>query len=76
MPATYIYPLSNASKNEVPLQLCFDVANYSLKNFERTRDSIISRSLVRMVLPMPKEPGYSGINLLFLNFAQQKWKRC
>ena len=62
MPSTYIYPLSNASKNEVPLQLCFDVANYSLKNFERTRESIISRSFARIVLPMPKEPGYSVIH--------------
>ena len=63
MPSTYIYPSSpSPAASELPLQVQFDVATYSLKNFERTRDSIISRSDSRIILPMPKEPGYSVIH--------------
>jgi len=63
MASTYIYPSAgSASAVEVPLQLRFDVATYSLKNYERTRDSIVTRSDATIVLPMPKEPGYSIIH--------------
>lgn len=62
MPATLKYPLSASTLNEVPMQVAFNVADYSLKNFERTRDGIINRSLVQILLPMPKEPGYSVIH--------------
>lgn len=56
----YQYPTENFW--EQPLNMVFDVAPYSLKNFERTRDGIVARSQHTIRLPMPKEPGYSVIH--------------
>ena len=57
MPSFYKYPLGKYA-NEQPLWLNFFAAEYSLKNFERTRPGVINRSFARIQLPMPKEPGY------------------
>lgn len=56
----YTYPIENFW--EQPLNLVFNVAPYSLKNFERTRSGIVARSEHTIRLPMPKEPGYSVIH--------------
>ena len=58
--AVYRYPLTN--REDIPLQIQFDVAPYSLKNFERTRGGVVSRSQASIILPLPKEPGYSVIH--------------
>jgi hypothetical protein len=51
------YPYGLAAK-EQPLWMQFYSAEYSLKNFERTRAGVINRAFARISLPMPKEPGY------------------
>lgn len=53
------YP-SGAYFAEQPLIMNFHVANYSLKNFERTRPGVINRAFAWIQLPMPKEPGYQA----------------
>jgi hypothetical protein len=58
--AVYRYPLTN--REDIPLQIQFDVAPYSLKNFERTRGGVLARSQASIILPLPKEPGYSVIH--------------
>ena len=58
--AVYRYPLTN--REDIPLQIQFDVASYSLKNFERTRSGVLARSQASIILPLPKEPGYSVIH--------------
>ena len=62
MPSSLIYPYDAKVQNEQRLNMIFDVAPYSLKNFERTRDGIIARSQNTIVLPMSKEPNYSVIH--------------
>lgn len=52
------YPLGQYAM-EQPMWLNFYVANYSLLNFERTREGIINRAYTTISLPMPKEPQYS-----------------
>lgn len=59
--AYFQYPTSQ-DYNEIPLWLNFFVAEYSLINTERTRQSIVSRSFNQLRLPLPKEPGYSLIH--------------
>lgn len=44
---------------EQPMWLNFYAANYSLLNFERTREGIVNRAYATISLPMPKEPQYS-----------------
>jgi len=58
MPSTYKYPFGVYAA-EQPLWMNFYAANYSLKNFERTRSGVINRSFAHLQLPMPKEPGYT-----------------
>ena len=61
MPSSYIYP-SGIYRAEQPLFLNFYAANYSLKNFERTRAGVINRAFAHIQLPMPKEPGYQAVH--------------
>jgi hypothetical protein len=59
--AFYQYPASGSVySNEQPFWLNFYCASYSLKNVERTRSGIISRSSLQIRLPMPREPQYTA----------------
>jgi hypothetical protein len=51
------YPYGLAAA-EQPLWLNFWSAEYSLRNYERTREGVINRAFARLSLPMPREPGY------------------
>ena len=51
------YPYGLSAK-EQPLWMQFYAADYSLKNYERTRSGVINRAFARISLPLPKEPGY------------------
>jgi len=59
MPSLYQYPFGVYAA-EQPLWMNFHAANYSLKNFERTRPGVINRAFAHIKLPMPKEPGYQA----------------
>jgi hypothetical protein len=59
MPVYYQYPSTVPYINEQPFWLNFYVAPYSLKNTERTRPSIIQRSFAQLILPLPRDVGYS-----------------
>jgi hypothetical protein len=54
------YPITSSSlTSEVPYWLVFYAADYSLRAENRTRIGIASRAHSKLVLPFPKEPGYS-----------------
>ena len=58
--AYYRYPLTY--REDISLEVQFDVAPYSFRKYDRTRQAVLSRSQATIVLPMPKEPGYSIIH--------------
>ena len=60
MPSYIQYPTNYVSTES--LMVNFNVAPYSLKNIERTRDGITQRATHSIILPMPKEPNYSVIH--------------
>lgn len=55
---TYQYPQGNYA-TEQPFWLNYYVATYSLKNNERTRSGIQSRAFGQIILPLPRDVGYS-----------------
>jgi hypothetical protein len=56
----YQYPISGSDPaQEIPHWLRFFAAPYSLQAADRTRSGIYNRAQVQIVLPLPKEPGYT-----------------
>lgn len=56
--AVYQYPLSPYS-SEQPLWVVFYGAPYSLRASERTRWGVAARAQQTIILPLPKDPGYT-----------------
>ena len=59
MPVNYAYPFAPYVQDQ-PLFLKFFVSTYSVKNTERTRNSVQNRAAYTITLPLPSDVGYAA----------------